>query len=99
MKKHNRLLTSFAAMMLFILVSGLNLVQAQTANTGAITGVVKDEKGGAIPGATVKVINIGTNAERSTQTSGEGTYEIPQLVPGIYRLEVEASGFGKYTVE
>ena len=74
-------------------------VSAQTANTGSITGVVKDEKGGAIPGATVKVINIGTNVERSAVTSGDGVYEISQLVPGAYRLEVEATNFAKFVQE
>ncbi len=74
-------------------------VPAQTSNSGTITGVVKDEKGGLVPGATVKIINVGTNAERTTVTSGEGVYEISQLVPGIYRLEVEATNFAKYVAE
>lgn len=45
---------------------------AQTSNTGTLTGVVKDEKGAVVPGATVKVINLGTNAERTVNTSDEG---------------------------
>lgn len=99
MKRNYRLFRSLAMLVLFMLALGTTLVQSQTANSGTITGVVKDEKGGAVPGATVKVINIGTNAERTTQTTGEGTYEISQLVPGMYRLEVEASGFAKTIVE
>ncbi len=74
-------------------------VFAQTANTGTVTGVVKDEKGGLVPGATIKLIHIGTNAERTTQTSSDGVYEITQLVPGNYRLEVEAQGFSKNVTE
>lgn len=58
--------------------------------------VVTDQQGAVVPGATVRVTNIGTNAERIAVTSGEGTYEIPQLVPGSYRLEVEAPNFAKY---
>ncbi|HEX7177387.1 MAG TPA: TonB-dependent receptor [Pyrinomonadaceae bacterium] len=68
---------------------------AQTANTGVITGTVQNEKGEVVPGATVRAINVGTNATRETQTSDEGVYEISQLVPGTYRLEVEATGFAK----
>ena len=85
------------ALLLSVLVMGA--VQAQTANTGTITGVVKDEQGAVVPGATVKVINRGTNAERSAVTSGEGIYELSQLVPGTYRMEVEAPNFAKYVQE
>ncbi len=74
-------------------------VAAQTSSTGTLTGVVKDEKGAVVPNATVTVTNIGTNSSRTVQTSGEGVYEIPQLVPGTYRLEVDASNFAKFTQE
>jgi hypothetical protein len=76
-----------------------NPVAAQTANTGVITGVVKDQTGALVPGATVKAINLGTNAERTAVTSGEGSYEINQLVPGNYRLEIEAPNFAKTVAE
>ncbi|MGB9182060.1 MAG: TonB-dependent receptor [Pyrinomonadaceae bacterium] len=74
-------------------------VLGQTSNTGMITGVVKDEKDAVIPGATVKAINIGTNVERVTTTSGEGSFELAQLVPGAYRVEVEAPNFARYVQE
>jgi hypothetical protein len=70
-------------------------ILAQTSNTGTITGVVSDEKGATIPGATVRARHIGTNAERTATTSSEGVYEFAQLVPGTYRVEVEAQGFSK----
>jgi len=68
---------------------------AQTSSSGTLTGVVADEKGAAIPGATITARNIGTNAERTATTSSEGVYEISQLVPGTYRVEVQAQGFSK----
>jgi hypothetical protein len=74
-------------------------VYGQTANTGVITGVVTDEHGALVPGATVKAINIGTNVERTATTGGEGTYELSQLVPGTYRVEVQAPNFAKSVVE
>src|ERR1044072_6647087 len=74
-------------------------VFGQTSNTGTVTGVVKDEKGGLVPGASVKIINTGTNSERTATTSSDGVYEITQLVPGTYRLEVEAQGFSKFVQE
>ena len=74
-------------------------VTAQTSNTGTVTGVVQDEKGAVVPGAAVKLVNTGTNAERTAVTSTDGVYEITQLVPGNYRLEIEAKGFSKYVQE
>ena len=83
-----------------MLLSGfLPMAQAQTANTGVITGVVKDETGAVVQNATVKAVNKGTNVERRTTTSDEGAYELAQLVPGEYRVEIEASGFSKYVQE
>jgi outer membrane receptor protein involved in Fe transport len=64
-----------------------------------VTGAVKDEKGGVVPGATVTIVNLGTNAERTATTSSEGVYEISQLVPGNYKLEVTATGFSKAVVD
>jgi len=72
-------------------------VLAQTANSGVITGVVKDPQGGVVPNATVRAVNIGTNAAREATTGGDGTYEISQLTPGAYRVEVESQGFAKFT--
>ncbi len=74
-------------------------VAAQTANTGVATGVVKDEGGAVVPNAAVKIINTGTNAERTATTGDEGTFEVPQLVPGNYRVEIEAQGFARYIQE
>ena len=72
---------------------------AQTANTGTVTGVVKDEKGAVVPGASVKATFAATNTERNTTTSSEGIFEISQLMPGVYRVEIEAPGFSKTIVE
>ncbi|HEX8285620.1 MAG TPA: TonB-dependent receptor [Pyrinomonadaceae bacterium] len=69
--------------------------RAQTASTGVITGVVQNEKGEVVADATVRAVNVGTNATREARTSDEGVYEISQLAPGTYRVEVEAAGFSK----
>jgi hypothetical protein len=74
-------------------------VLAQTANTGVITGVVQNEKGEVVANATVRAVNIGTNATREARSSDEGTYEINQLAPGTYRMEVEAAGFAKSVLD
>lgn len=93
------LFSAFLALMVLLSSAMSASVFGQTSNTGTVTGVVQDEKGGLLPGASVKLVNLGTNAERSATTSADGIYEIAQLVPGNYRLEVEAKGFSKYVQE
>ena len=60
---------------------------------GEITGLVKDQAGAAVPGATVTVTNVETNRRRVLVSSGDGVYTAPSLAPGEYRVDVELAGF------
>ncbi len=60
---------------------------------GAVTGIVKDAAGAAIPGVTVILTDTATNLERVTVTTGDGVYTAAGLAPGTYRLRVELSNF------
>ena len=64
---------------------------AQT--SGEITGLVTDPSGAAVRGATVTATNGATGATRVATTNGEGLYSFPSLLPGVYQLRVEQSGF------
>src|SRR5437773_2470345 len=68
-------------------------VQAQESASGGITGEVLDSTHAAIPGATVTVVNAGTNAQRVATTDAEGRFTVPNLPPAGYVLRVELSGF------
>lgn len=46
---------------------------------GAITGTVKDASGAAVPGATVKALNIATNFTVTAKTQGNGSYQTSNL--------------------
>ena len=65
---------------------------AQTA-AGEITGVVKDQAGAAVPGATITVTEMRTNLQRVVVSTGEGVYTAASLAPGEYRLDIELAGF------
>ncbi len=83
------------ALALAVLLLGAALpAAAQT--TGTITGSVQNEKGEAIPGATVTVRNVETNTSQTSQTGEQGTYRFPNLPVGAYEVTVESSGFAKY---
>ena len=70
---------------------------AQT-NKGGIAGTVKDNDGAVIPGATVVITNIGTNATVELVTSESGVYSAASLDPVEYRVAVELSGFKKAVI-
>jgi hypothetical protein len=60
---------------------------------GTILGTVTDASGAAVNGAKVSVHNVSTGLERTTQTSGDGSYSVPELPLGSYTVTVEQSGF------
>src|ERR1044072_4282058 len=68
-------------------------VRAQESGSSGIFGQVVDSTRGAMPGATVTVINAGTNAQRVVNTDTEGRFSVPNLPPATYRIRVELSGF------
>jgi len=63
------------------------------AGAGAITGVVRDQAGAGIPGATIAVTELETNWQRLVASSSDGVFTAPSLAPGSYRLDVQLSGF------
>lgn len=61
-----------------------------------IAGRVTDPTGAAVPGATVRVTNADTNTTTALTTNETGYYEANLLLPGSYRVAVEAAGFKSY---
>ncbi|HEU0141144.1 MAG TPA: TonB-dependent receptor [Bryobacteraceae bacterium] len=60
---------------------------------GSISGTVTDASGGSVPGATVTAINTSTNVRLPTTATSTGSFTIPFVLPGNYRIAVEAAGF------
>src|SRR5687768_18321507 len=71
-------------------------VEAQITR-GAISGTVRDVMGAVVPGATVTVVNMETNAVWTTVTDHLGFYRVAALDPGRYSMHAELLGFS--TVE
>ena len=69
------------------------------ATTGLIEGTVSDASGGRLPGATVTLLNTGTNATRDLVTDSDGRFRGLLLPLGTYRLTVALAGFSAYTQE
>ena len=71
-------------------------MSAQSTTDGAIGGTVTDPSGGVVPNASVSTENLGTAAKETGTTDGSGRYQIIHLQPGMYSLEITASGFGAF---
>ena len=69
------------------------------ATTGLIEGTVSDASGARLPGATVTLVNTGTNFTRDLVTDADGRFRGLLLPLGTYRLTVTLSGFSIYTQE
>lgn len=79
-----------------LLMSWGVIAWAQAVSTSQIQGVVQDATGLAVEGAQVRATQTATGATRLATTSADGTYVLPNLPVGPYRLEVSKEGFNQY---
>ncbi len=70
-------------------------LNAQSGTT-SVSGTVFDQQGKVIADATATIFDAGKGLTRTTTTSDNGRFTFPAIQPGIYRLEVEMSGFKKF---
>ena len=91
MRDSSRRAILYSVLALFVF-SALSWGQISSA-TGAIQGTVTDPQNAAVAGAKVSITNIDTGAINSAVSQSDGTFVFPLLVPGTYRLQVQAPGF------
>lgn len=86
---------AFAVLPLGLLISlhSPTMLYAQAGATAQISGTVRDASGGVLPGADVAVTQTDTGLKRNTITDSDGSYTLPNLPIGPYRLDVTLSGF------
>jgi len=63
---------------------------------GSIQGTITDPTGAVIPGATIHVVNQGTNVASETKSNSVGLYQVPSLFTGDYVVTVTAPGMKTY---
>jgi hypothetical protein len=82
-----------ARICLWLLVSVTAAPAGAQVGAGGLTGVVSNDSGRAVPGASVTASAVGTNQSRRVVTAADGGYSIHGLAPGEYRVRVELTGF------
>src|ERR1700686_5661656 len=77
----------------FLLMLSLAAPGRSQSTFGSITGTVTDKSSAAVPGAKIVVTNEATGVIRRATAGTDGIYTVNDLLPGAYRLQVEAKGF------
>jgi hypothetical protein len=60
---------------------------------GTITGTITDATGAAVPNVQVEARNVDTQTAVTARSNGTGAYNIPFLLPGVYRVAASTQGF------
>src|SRR5215470_12611102 len=78
---------------LFSLVSLISCITVWAQSTAQISGIVRDQSGAVLPGVEVTATQTATGLARSVVTNETGSYLLPNLPIGPYRLEASLPGF------
>ncbi|MGE3512734.1 MAG: carboxypeptidase regulatory-like domain-containing protein, partial [Vicinamibacterales bacterium] len=84
---------------LFAAVWILTLPWAAQAQEATLSGVITDETEAVLPGVSITATHLGTGANLVVVSDGAGTYRIPALRVGTYRVTAELMGFTTATRE
>src|SRR5437868_12889070 len=87
-----RIVCVFSVGVLCFFACALTWAQA----TAQISGTVKDQTGAVLPGVEVTATQTDTGIPRTAVTNETGSYVLPNLSIGPYRLEASLPGFRTY---
>src|ERR1051325_3229581 len=87
-------LISFAAVTLLLAIS--SAARAQVTG-GSVTGTVADAQGGVVANATVNLLAKQRGQTLTTQTTGTGQFNFPNVAVGDYTISIEQTGFATLT--
>src|SRR5262245_27266062 len=96
MRAQRSLVSSLSLLLALSLLPATALAQT---GAGSLTGIVSDQSGGKVPGATVTAVNQATNVAYAAVSNEAGNYSISSVPVGTYVLKAELSGFKTATTE
>src|SRR5215469_16501046 len=86
------------AVALLAMVSTNFLLAQTTVGTGRVVGAVNDPSGAVIRSAKIKVTNTATAQVIELATNSSGSFNSGALIPGNYKVQISAVGFGSLEV-
>lgn len=81
-----------------LFVTSLSVIAQSQVSSADLRGVVVDQNGAVVPGASITARNMGTGFSRNTMSATDGSYSLIALAPGEYEITVEAATFKKATI-
>ena len=79
-----------------LLVTMLSGLMSGQGLTGQLSGTVADPSGSAVPTATVTILDNAKAQTRTVKSDDQGRFVFTELLPGNFKLTVDAPGFKKY---
>ena len=73
--------------------------EAQQGGSAAIRGRVTDQQEGVLPGVAIVITHAENGTIRETVSGPDGTFLVPGLVPGRYKISAQLQGFSQLTQE
>src|SRR6266576_1804665 len=92
----DRLTSSLLVALIAALVLVVPIPAAAQRITGTLRGQVFDPTGATVPNGQVTATNQDTGVSVKITTTSAGTYSFPSLIPGLYKVGVEAKGFKNF---
>jgi hypothetical protein len=91
---------TFRVLALLVIGAAGNLLAfSQVTSTSSISGAVVDPSGAVVAGAVITVKNDATGEESRATSAGNGTFTVPALTAGVYKITVAAPGFKQALVQ
>src|SRR2546427_7118881 len=82
-----------SAFSITLLLSLVSIVPLWAQGTAQINGTVRDQSGAVLPGVEITATQTQTGIPRTTTTNETGSYVLPNLLIGTYRIEAALPGF------
>jgi Carboxypeptidase regulatory-like domain/TonB dependent receptor len=89
--------TAFLFVLCLSLVSPHLSASAQT-HRGSIRGTIANSSGEALSNLPIRLVETETNETRTARSGDQGEFTVSALPPGRYRIEVEQTGYKKYSL-
>ncbi len=93
--RSRNLLRSVVLFCVVVLVAGMTATNSfAQAVYGSILGTATDAQGNAVAGAKITVTSVAKGSVGETTTNDDGNYTVSHLIPDVYNVRVEATGYG-----
>ena len=83
---------------LILCIASPTTLFSQSSSTASVAGTVTDQKGAAVPNATVELLDTATNGLRTQTTNDTGYYIFVSVPPGSYKVKIKKEGFRAATL-